>query len=204
MYALIIAALMASQTPIPKKDGYQAIGGAVWGQRQPMTSANTTYDIELVNGTVPACFAHRTIVVVKAMGGEAVCAWTDDPTAVAFTNNVDAEDACELTDSAGPDGMGACFPLSDTERHDQSRFPVPLPIGGRGGGICSTPRLAPGGAMVYVPCDDDTDCSTAGAGSTCDEDLSAADIKLKRQQGCSFLICQGDTAGMYIGVTVEQ
>lgn len=199
--AFIFAALFASSAHATEKD----IKGTYWGHTQLFAADDTTYDIELPGGTTPACFAHRTDVVVKVLTANAIvsCAWVDDPVDLTFTNVNDGEDGCMLTDAAGPSGEGACFTVINDQETERA-YPGTVQTGQRVGGICSTSRQAPGGYTVYVPCNDDGACTAAGAGSSCDESLSAADLVKQRQQGCAFLICETNLDNTLIWVGLKK
>lgn len=202
MILAVLAMLSISQTPIDKPSSYANIGIPTWGTRMAITAADTAYDV--ADGANKACFAYKTVVVVKASGGEIACAWTQDA-GVTFTGNVDSANACDITDAAGYDGPGACFMLADKERVDQTPWFLSYrKPGDRMTGVCNGTAIAPGGAVVYVSCDADADCTGAGAGTTCDLTLDGTDMRHLEQQGCLFLTCQGDTATTWVYVGVEQ
>lgn len=204
MIATIIAAMAIAQTPVNKADGYRSIGMATWGSRTVLTLTSTAYYVP-VSGTTPACFAHRSVVVVRAQGGEAACAWVDDSSGITFDDVVDDVQACDLSDASGYDGRGACWVMSAGERVDQTPWPLPVRMpGSRRTGVCTTQATAPGGSLVWVACDADADCTRAGAGSTCDTTLDGTDMRHLAEAGCSFLLCHGDTAGQYVAVSIEQ
>lgn len=199
MIALLSPAAAIAQTPIDKSAGYGQPGMAVWGTRIVLTTAGTEYSPD-VTGNVKDCFAHRTVVSLRSQGGEVACVWVGEATTATITMGAtDSANACTVTDGDGPDGEGACFVLSDTERVDQVPWPLGASVPGSRGGLCDAPIRAPGGATVWPPCDTNEDC----AGS-CVTALSANQIRLKNTQSCSYLICSGDTSGQYLAITVEQ
>lgn len=212
---LMIAVLMAlggtayAQKPGPKPQHYGGSLGATWGIRQIFTADDTTEPIQYDGSDDddnPACFAWGSMVVIRAADGEFSCVWSMSSTITVGV--IDSGQECTVTSTgtsrSGPTG---CFQISDTEKVDQTPtavFVTKLP-NARTRGICTGSVRAPAAAgSVYLGCRAHADCTEAGATGTCDLSLSAADKTRLMQKGCAMLLCQTDTDGAMLLVSVEQ
>lgn len=193
-----VQALAEEQGPAAKGAGYGQAGKQRAAACQVIAADDTTVPIHR-SGT-PTCFAWGRLVNVTAEGGEAVVCWTMS-SSVAFWGAPDSGHDTTITDANGPGGLGACAVVPNGGNVDmvpgqQQLYRSP----GARAGVCATPRADAAGALVYVPCRVNADCTSAGAGSTC----TASPTDTARSRSCGFLITQTDTDGAKVCWRVDE
>ncbi len=185
--SMALAGVATAQGPKKRPKEFGQVTQSSWGDLLILTTAGTEYSLG-------ECFAHGSLVVIKGRTADAgfTCVWSGASTTSSIALGAyGGATQCQITDAFGRDGSnGACVDLYGFERHDQA--PAHLKSGAPGfrGGLCTNTVVAPGGGDVYPPCSNPGDCSgtCTAAGS-----LTAAQLRQRAQQSCSYIHCAGDT-----------
>lgn len=167
----------------------------------------TSFISATAGGSVPACYPDRGTLVTRMHGKGTCClvlAVTTASSTITLGSQAD-DTAAELTDTAGPDGNGACemFPASGGDWAQTIDVASLRTNFGARRGVCSgfaASSDAITGFLVRPPCNLDADCEAAGVpGGTCDTSPTQAAI----DQSCAFMICKAASSGTFVSVGFE-
>ena len=202
---LIAAPAWAQSLPLePAMTGrYSGVDASSWYVGQ--SGASTTNYLR-ANGTGAALCVPWDSVVYTRSDVETCWCWSMDYNVTLSAPG--ANGACNVTDTGGPDGRGACWSSAANEPHwDFPAFGVvPRRPGARGfagtiGGVCTvaTSTTVGLGAELRPPCTATADCTAVVGSGTCEARSSALprfdgtptdaySRDVQRKYGCAFLV----------------
>lgn len=211
LIAASVLALLGAGTqgmPLALSDALQRIRPGIRRHLSVSVLDTTTQFLSATaGGTVPACYPDRGTLVTR-MQGAGTCCMVLAITTASSTVTLGAQDddtAAEITDTAGPDGNGACemFPAQGGEWVQTIDYGQLRTNFGARRGICSG-YVAAGdaitGFLVRPPCSVDADCEAAGvSGGTCSTSPTQANI----DESCAFMICRSASVDTLVSAGFE-